>query len=699
VAGFQQDVTQTIAPPKIGIPNFNNNVSTVEDIADIVSVGADIWKMTQNAKANEALKAKNLQFDTAVNDYLKGAEDRKSQTGSFTSADRVRLNRIARGSFSSPTDQLEVLSRIAEATSTDLIKNTLGDNLSDTQKTLSSVRTRDPRALNIVMSSGKYGNDLNEVPDDLVGDLETDVIAMEVGFKNQDAAKVATDANPTFANFAKLSNHIFDNGMDAIGTQLPLILQQMKDRGIDSVESKQLVQQVRSQYVAFQEGQLRTVQALRRDLVSNNPDMDSKELKRIDDYIKLQTEEVKSNNKFIGEISDNLFKDTISIATELSNKMDIKTSKAFPVLKALASAFSGNSPTIDSMMKKILVETELGNVIQTGLEQSVLAGFGKEGRDLNIGGIASVAGGMKLNSVTKLFDGTSIDEEAIANRTDEMHSRWRWVATIVKDPELVNGFSEKEADRMGFGIIEMLKKAETGGNDEDLINASALLSSRAFGNYMSKLSKGSPKQAEGLSRFVASSTAMSVNREFRKDSSLSYDASTGEVSRTKEERTAVKDSSGEIVRDRNGNPTMETKEITRVDERLSLQLTQSAEILSQYSPFKDKEGNELTPTDAKEYLVNLVSPDQIKGSIKRYNKDETQAIKNGLTIKQIEEKLSSINQLKTINKNLSSGLEAQLKSRVDSVVNNPDVVDLTGESVDVQIEMLQKKLEELNANK
>ena len=96
--GFSRNISTDVSTPKVQAPNFSNNRSAVEDVADVAQFGLSLFNNVQNQKKAERVAAneEDIASEALAIDALK--LDLQDQGITSTKANAAIMKRLARHS-------------------------------------------------------------------------------------------------------------------------------------------------------------------------------------------------------------------------------------------------------------------------------------------------------------------------------------------------------------------------------------------------------------------------------------------------------------------------------------------------------------------------------------------------------------------------------------------------------------------------
>lgn len=645
MASFAKDLRTQIKIPSVQAPDPSKNVTTAQDIASLATFGLQL-KQRSDAKDAEANRQKRVTaIDTAVLGASNAITEMKGQGREVTSTDIARVSARFSSEFTSPTDALAFQEGLGTSMSSPLFKNIIGDDLDSVATTKASTRLLSNEAQVLAQDMFKV-NDINELPDELIGEYEKVARTFQANIDKIKTSKTTFMGTPTSKAFNDYLSTSMNGSLDLMAGNLRDTITDIKRLGLESTQTKELVQQVRGTMSGVIDGNLAEAERL---ALQSSKGSGEKEHKRIMDTLKVAKEYWGGIKSSYNNMSDLQFTDTLQVMNDLQNNIKINASKSFPQMMTLNAALGGNA---DAILTKLLVISGNDEVVEKVFMRELEHGLANSGRNLNIGTAAQVAQGVTLYDLTAIFEGKSVNEEALEDRKSAIANRWITMDEYIKDPQTIAQFTETQMDRFGISMIEILKTAEEDGGEEDIANASTMLSSKAFGSYMDKLAKTSPIEAETLTRYVASSTALTFEKQFRFDPEMTYDATVGggtikipvkvsnlRATQSKNERTiqGIKDNERQII---NKNSARVRKAVAA-----NKKLNSAAKTLAKHNPFL--KGDERA---AKDYLMSFVPAAQVTGFRRDFSSEEQSAVANGVSQVDFTAGVDALSRLKTIAK-------------------------------------------------
>ena len=686
--GFARDVTTEIAIPQVQAPNFNQNRSTVEDVADIASFGLGIFEQ-QKAKKQEA--ARQGRLNAVSGGALKAQsmlEDIKIQKGTITSSDILRVSRKVGGQFTSPSERTLFNSTLGEGLSGPLFQSIVGDDLDEAATTKASFRQLSKGAQVSALTSLEY-DDINEVPDEALGELEAIGLVFDANVNKMKAAKEKFAGSPTTETFNEYLSTNMDTSIDLMAQNLQVTINDLDKLGLNSPEYKERLGQMKSGFTNVLEGRLNEARIV---LLQAKKNATVEEAKRLTADFELAESTIKGTISRVTTLSDDAWKSSMDLANNLKNEMSIDASESFPQVMMLQEVFKGGG--FDEIMKMVLVESRGKDLIAAKVSKDLERGLLNSGRDINIGSVATIASKKSIQELRGIFEGRAINEAKLEDRKTVIEDRWKWVNTMIKDPELINSLSknEEKMDKLGFAMIDILKTAETDGTNEDLVRANELLSSKAFGNYLSKIR---PEEAEVVSRYVASSTALSLDKEFSKNTRMIYNADTGSIVKptiTRQGKAKASQDFGKAAGGSIDTSSFQATEVIKGDTKLQSKLDNAVDSLVKYSPFINSLPQGERVKAARDYLLNTIPDSQVKGTRQDFSKDKSDAIKNGQSMEELEKRFSAETRFTGIETDLSALQKKELerKTGVQGTPTIEDTSDMDDETFETYIEELKK---------
>lgn len=659
---FARDVSQGVSVPEMRAPVASQ--STMGDIAQLATAGANIYKMIKGQEAAEAQKKADLAVDDAVFRYSEMLEDYKATGKPINSQVMNQIeNKVLSGITTGPTDKLRVKEGIAGYHGTDFAKAMVGADLDVDKQTREEFRSREGWVQAQAMTNAGYSPSV--VFDDLSDKERSQVLnhanQIELKAQKQEADKKDLMVAPNAAKLAKYNKSYIGNIWEQLTSGAGAWLASAQETGeLD----KQSFTQLRANATQLIDTMIGGLNSVHGEVLKANPNMSQEDLGRMDAILKRDVTILERYKNVWTNMEDDLLKANIELLADFKARQGLEAAEALPVLTALAEAVPDQ--TLSAMLTKSLYESKGRKSLEAsvGKELSEYAGILSTGLDVDVSALAN--GKLSMDALLRISKGEEFVSLSPEEMSLELTKEWNWIETMLSDPSMVQKFkgSEVMADKFGLAAIRVLKSADELGGKEDIARASTLLGSDSFKAYVNQVMPD--PEAAVLSNYVASSVAFNSEDKVVKNPSLKYNSETGKFIST----------SGDV------DPSTYQGAARASDkaaaDRLNKQWSNAIDVLVESNP--ELKGNRLK---ASRYLASMLPEDQIEGDFRYsdYFKDKEEqdshvkAIQTGVTLADLQEMADKTkirkDQFKALEEAITARKEAEQELQLMRTLDGP----------------------------
>lgn len=646
---FARDVSQGVSVPEMRAPVASQ--STIGDIAQLATAGAEIYKMVKGQEAAAAQKKADLAVDDAVFRYSEMLEDYKATGKPINSQVMNQIeNKVLSGITTGPTDKLRVKEGIAIYHGTDFAKAMVGADLDVDKQTREEFRSRDGWVQAQAMANAGYGPSV--VFDDLSDKERSQVLnhANQIELKAQklEADKKDLLVAPNATKFANYTQSYTGNLLEQVTSNASVWLTSTLEAGELDKKSFTELRAGTTQLIDTMIGGLNSAYS---EAVAANPNMSKDDLARMDVILKGEIAKLEKYKSAWTNMEDDLLKTNIELLADFKARQGLEAADALPALTALAEVVPAQ--LLNTMLTKSLFESKGRKSLeaQVGKELSQYAGVLSAGLDVDVSALAN--GKLSMDALLRISKGEEFVSLSPEEMSLELTKEWNWIETMLSDPNMVQKFkgSEVMADKFGLAAIRILKNADELNGKEDIARASTLLGSDSFKAYVNQVMPDT--EAAVLSNYVASSVAFNSEDKVVKNPNLKYNSETGKFIST----------SGDV------DPSTYQGAARASDkaaaDRLNRQWNNAIDVLVVSNP--ELKGDRLK---ASRYLASMLPEDQIEGDFRYsdYFKDKEEqanhvkAVQTGVTLADLQEMADKTKVREDLFKSMEEAVSARKKA-------------------------------------
>lgn len=594
---FARNVETTVNVPEMRAPVGG---STLGDIAQLATAGANIYKMVKDQEAKEQKSKYELQIDTAVLGAIETMES-QSEIGEL---DRNTLLQIEDkyGKGLTVQQRLQYKQKIGEYMKGDLGQVAVQQHFTaedELRGTLRDFGSSNPAVLAQAQKAvALEGIPLQQMTSAQMEQVEHAYYKLSDSIAKSQQDKAIFEMYPTGNAFIKSLGSDSTVVYNFLASELSSTISQLD---MSNPDYAQRVSAMKSGLIASIRNR-KVDEATRFGEAKSS--MKEGDAKYAEEQIKARAAVYDEIIKNFEGMEDDIFTSSAKLAKHIQDSGSAELQQVMPYI----SMFSTMNPELArDFMKKFMARAEAGQLVGETFATELMTGLKMMGASADIDLAAVVASSPNADSLESLFNmynGKGLDALSEEQRDAEAGVRWGMISRHLSDPALVRSLAkdEKGKDNFGLATLQVLEHAEMRGTEVDMSRAAELLSSDGFKIFINEVV--SPETGKLLSKYVESYTARSIVRSIGSVDNVMFDASTGKFYPIGEKD--VEDGQKQIT-EFGYVPVAVSNPARKKIDNLNKRMNNASEIITKHNDFFKKDQDEV-----KLYLASLLPARLVK---------------------------------------------------------------------------------------
>lgn len=632
--GFRKQLTTPVDIPKV--QPIQPTPTATGDVLQLASFGLDLYQRDQAQKkeSNRQLKLEEL---TGKSQQIasKLLEDLQQQDLSPIQQ-AIRVDKAINSSSQSPTERDFMMGKVGEILKTDVFSAAIEAEKSSSELMTEEILKYPPSIQGLVLG----GKNLDQMTDDQKRDALDAGRQISLQMERARLASEKLSTTPSVTAFSEAVDSVFSLEMAANEQVLGSLIQQVSGAGGDP-ESVELLSQARLG-LSRQLGQQETIVRDMYSQVLKDPKVTKEQLTKataIRDNSLKQLTDMKGR---LDSMDDEQFENAAKMANLLKSQMELELRETAPeIFKLKDIAGSGYNALMGVLLNRL---PNFKDVAVNALEKGAIAGFlsSPEGQ-------ATVAQTFDLKEMNLMLEGKTLSSYDADAADAAAGMRWNMIAPLVENPEMLDSQPQVMVDNLTTAMIQVLDRADEVGDQQSLVNANKLLSSKATEALIAKVSN--PESQRVLANYVASSTAALFEDKLQGAKGLTYDTTAQRfmADTTDEPELAISTLADPRARASGQAARAANQQRKRDVEEMNNKLNQAASLLVKYNPAISDVNK------AKDYLLIGAPGANIQGELTPFRPIEKQAIKQAVELQKLEEDLELKNRVKEFAEGIRRG--------------------------------------------